>query len=292
VSLVCASSRCFLSVIPYISCKERERERERAREKIRTLRTNMTGGHLRFIFLVLCVSSSLILSISGHGTNDDISIIRERVLRLMVWPTGENISVTIQQALLFNRTLNSTCFWPDLDYFDQHVHWDTAQHMTRITTMLQAITVNGSTIPNDPTILSSVHCALSVWLTKDFRHRFWWYNKIGIPLEATKQLLMLGENVTSFEREKISDISYRADWWNGGSTPVGANLIWMIQVQLFRSLATTNLTGINQGFSKMWEDVTIKPLGGVRVLRVRGEGVEGVEGVEGEGEGEGSLKTN
>jgi len=158
--------------------------------------------------------------------------------------------------------------------------------------MLQAITVNGSTIPNDPTILSSVHCALSVWLTKDFRHRFWWYNKIGIPLEATKQLLMLGENVTSFEREKISDISYRADWWNGGSTPVGANLIWMIQVQLFRSLATTNLTGINQGFSKMWEDVTIKPLGGVRVLRVRGEGVEGVEGVEGEGEGEGSLKTN
>lgn len=187
----------------------------------------MTKGYLNFICIVLCISS---LSIGGHNTNDDISIIRDRVLRLMVWPAGENISTTIQQAILFNSTLNSSCFWRDINYFDQHVHWDTALHMTRITTMLQAVTVNGSTIPHDTTILASVHCALNVWLRKDFRHQFWWYNRIGIPLEATKQLLMLGENVTGFEQDKIVEISYRADWWNGGSTPVGANLIWMIQV--------------------------------------------------------------
>ena len=214
----------------------------------------MTERIVTFIFITLCIALLSSLSISAHTANDDISIIRDRVLRLMIWPAQENISTTIQEAIGFNRTLNSSCYWPDINYTDQHVLWFTATHMKRITTMLQALTVNGSTIQNDTTILSSVHCALNVWLTNDFHNPFWWYNKIGIPLEATKQLLMLGNNVTSFEREKILEISYRADWWNGGSIPVGANLIWMIQVQLFRSLATTNLTGINQGFSKMWEE--------------------------------------
>lgn len=214
------------------------------------------------IFTIICVLLISLPSITTYTVHDDISIIRERVLKLMVWPAEENISITIENAIIFNKTLNSSCYWPDIDYSDQHVHWQTADHMYRITTMLQGFTINGSTIRNDTTILSSVHCTLNVWLTRDFRHRFWWYNRIGIPQEATKQLLMLGDNVTSFEKEKILDISYRADWWNGGSVPVGANLIWMIQVQLYRSLATKNLTGINQGFSRMWEDVTMKPLGG------------------------------
>ena len=87
--------------------------------------------------------------------------------------------------------------------------------------MLQAWTINGSTVKNDTKLLSSIHCALNVWLTKDFKHKFWWYNKIGIPLEANNQLLMLDNNATDFEREKIIEISYRSDWWNGGSVPVG-----------------------------------------------------------------------
>lgn len=226
----------------------------------------MTEQFFTFICTALCISLFSSLSITAHIVNDDISIIRDRVLRLMVWPAQDDISITIQKAIGFNRTLNHTCYWPDINYADQHVQWITAEHMTRITTMLQALTVNGSTIRNDTTILASVHCALNVWLIKDFQNPFWWYNRIGTPLEATKQLLMLGNNVTNFEREKILEISYRADWWNGGSIPVGANLIWMIQVQLYRSLATTNLTGINQGFSKMWEDVTMKHLGGQGVV--------------------------
>jgi hypothetical protein len=180
----------------------------------------------------------------------------------VIWPGQENISLIIQQAISFNNTLNSSCYWPDIDYADQHVHWATAEHMTRITIMLQALTINGSTIKNDTKILSSVHCALNVWLTRHFIHKFWWYNRIGIPLEATSQLLMLGNNVTDFERKKIIEISYCSDWWNGGSVPVGANLVWMIQVQLYRSLATNNITGIEQGFTKMWDDFTIKSLGG------------------------------
>jgi hypothetical protein len=73
---------------------------------------------------------------------------------------------------------------------------------------------------------------------------------------------MLGANAKSFEIKKIKEISYRATWWLRRPTNVGANLIWMIQIELYRSLATTNMTGIEQGFSRMWQDVAISPLGG------------------------------
>jgi chondroitin AC lyase len=68
---------------------------------------------------------------------------------------------------------------------------------------------------------------------------------------------MLGDNATSFEIEKIKVISYRSCWWLPSTYYVGTNLVWMIQVQLYRSLATRNTTGIEQGFSRMWEDVII-----------------------------------
>jgi hypothetical protein len=51
--------------------------------------------------------------------------------------------------------------------------------------MLQAITVNGSTIKNDPTIMVNVHCALNVWLVNDWKNPNWWFNQIHIPLLTT-----------------------------------------------------------------------------------------------------------
>ncbi len=39
----------------------------------------------------------------------------------------------------------------------------------------------------------------------------------------------------------------------------------MLQIQLYRSLATNNLTGIDQAFPRMWNDVKILPLKGQAV---------------------------
>ncbi|CAF3356154.1 unnamed protein product [Rotaria socialis] len=72
---------------------------------------------------------------------------------------------------------------------------------------------------------------------------------------------MLGDNTTNFEVQKITEISFRSDWWehNPGT---GANLVWMLQIELYRSLATNNRTGIEQGFTRMWQDIVVSPLGG------------------------------
>jgi hypothetical protein len=127
--------------------------------------------------------------------------------------------------------------------------------------MLQAITVNGSTIKNDPKIMTDVHCALEVWFTNDWKNPNWWFNQIDIPLQATGQLLMLADNATSLEIEKIEEISFRAAWWIHGNHDLGSNLVRMIQCQIYRSLATNNRTGTEQGFARMWQDVAISPLG-------------------------------
>jgi chondroitin AC lyase len=215
------------------------------------------------VLSILLLSFFPTLSTSAFVSNDDIAIIRQRVLDLTVWPTTGNIPATVRNAISYSRSLNSSCYWADINYADKSiVVWSTATHMYRITTMLQALTVNGSSVKNDLKIMSNVHCALNIWFAHDWQNPNWWFNQINIPLQATSQLLMLGDNATSLEIKKIEEISYRAAWWLHRPQDVGANLVWMIQCQLYRSLATVNITGIEQGFSRMWQDVAISPLGG------------------------------
>jgi hypothetical protein len=130
------------------------------------------------------------------------------------------------------------------------------------------LTVNGSTVQNDSKLRTAAHCALNVWLVNDWQNPNWLFNEIGIPLQTTSQLLMLGDNATSFEIEKIKEISFRAAWWLNRWTDIGANLVWMIQVQLYRSLATNNLTGIEEGFTQIWKDIVPRLLNkdGIQLL--------------------------
>jgi hypothetical protein len=66
-------------------------------------------------------------SLSISLPNDDLAIIRQRILELSVWPTKENISDTVEYALFYSQTLNSSCYWPDINYFGRGlVVWTTA----------------------------------------------------------------------------------------------------------------------------------------------------------------------
>ncbi len=64
-----------------------------------------------FLFSTWYVSASI--------PNDDISIIRERVLEL--WASKDKISGTVQDALTFTQILNSSCYWPDINYYDASI---------------------------------------------------------------------------------------------------------------------------------------------------------------------------
>jgi hypothetical protein len=65
----------------------------------------------------------------------------------------------------------------------------------------------------------------------DWQNPNWWFNQINIHLHTTSQLLMLGDNATSFKIEKNKEISFRSAWWLLGPQDTGANLVWMIKLK-------------------------------------------------------------
>ena len=204
----------------------------------------------------------LLKSISGEVIDDDVRTIHDRIMNEIIWPAKENLSSIASDAVSYTHALNDSCYWPDIDYRDQNIsNWAPYNHMLRLTVMFQALTAPGSPVQNHTKLSNASRCALNVWLVNDWRDPNWWFNQIAIPLFATTQLLMLGDDATEFEREKIKNISYRADWWIH-SQGTGANLVWMLQIELYRSLATNNLTGIDQAFPRLWGDVNILPPGG------------------------------
>jgi chondroitin AC lyase len=218
--------------------------------------------YLVFAAVLLTIFSCSIFC-NSQATNDDIALMRQRVLEMGLWPSKNNLSNIVQLAYFYNNKMNSSCYWEDINYNDTTpAVWATEEHLIRVNYMLQALTAPGSSAQNDSRLASDVHCALNVWLVRDFLHGGW-FDDIGIPLLITSQLLMLGDNATNFETEKITQISYRSNWWQHDSnSSTGANLVWMLQVQLYRSLATKNRTGLAEASARMWRDVAVLPLGG------------------------------
>ena len=210
-----------------------------------------------FLLLFLCLTCS-----DCQSMKDDIATMRQRILEMVIWPPKGNISNTVQSAISYNEKMNSSCYWEDINYDGKTLaDWSNREHLMRVNIMLQALTVPGSSVQNDPHLAIGVHCALNVWLVRDWLNPNWWFNQIGIPLLITGQLLMLGDNATSFEIEKITEISFRSDWWEH-DPGTGANLVWMIQIELYRSIATKNRTGLEEGFTRLWKDLVVLPIGG------------------------------
>ena len=69
-------------------------------------------------------------------------------------------------------------------------------------------------------------------------------------------MMMLGvERMSAEEVSAVVNISYRADWWISDGSG-GANLVWMLQVQLYRGLATSNYSAVDEAFQSNVADCT------------------------------------
>jgi chondroitin AC lyase len=213
-------------------------------------------------FLLLLVALMLLATATIAATiHDDFSIVRENVRKIMLWPTADQLPGVISEAMANLTALDmNTCKWPDLNYSTRGPeNWDPVLHMFRISTMTAALTAPGG-LSNDTRLSTAIHCALRVWIEEDWQNPNWWWNYIQDPLIATSIMLMLGvERMTKYEIDSFVNISYRANWWIkdwGG----GANLVWELQVQVFRGLATSNYSAVAEGFELMWQTVQVQNL--------------------------------
>ncbi|CAF1601460.1 unnamed protein product, partial [Didymodactylos carnosus] len=130
---------------------------------------------------------ALVITVIATATpQDDFAIVRENVLKIMLWPTPDQLPATLAQAAANLSILDlNTCQWPDLNYTTRGPeNWDPVLHMFRISTMTAALTVPGG-MTNDTALSSAIHCALEVWLEQDWQNPNWWWNYIQDPLIAT-----------------------------------------------------------------------------------------------------------
>ena len=199
----------------------------------------------------------LSLSLLPPSLSDDLSLLHSRLFASLS-PTPTTLPSILSLTAQYSSHLNSSCYFTDVDYFDQSRDvWATADHMARLLTMSQALTYPSSPLYNDTTLSNHIHCALQVWISRGWTNPNWWWGVIGIPLDVTSIMLLLTtDRLSAAEVEGMSRISFQANWWTddwGG----GANLVWELTIQLYRSVTTRNTTGVEQGFSRMWTDVAL-----------------------------------
>lgn len=191
---------------------------------------------------------------------DDLETVRLRALTLFAYPSAAALPAVVAEARALQRLLNASFYFTDIDYDDptDRADWKTFVHLGRVNTFVQALTAPGSAAFEDAALSAAAHGALAVWTARRFTNTNWWYSFIGVPLNMGQVYIMLGENrTTAAEREALTAFSYDAAWWLndwGG----GANLVWMVQCELLRGLASGNVTAVAQGFETMWADVTVK----------------------------------
>ena len=101
------------------------------------------------ILITALLLFTISIYISAHLADDDIRIIRQRLMTEIIWPAKENLSATATDAVSYTHALNSSCYWSDIDYQDKNIsNWSLFAHMLRITVMLQALTAPGSPVQN------------------------------------------------------------------------------------------------------------------------------------------------
>ena len=69
-------------------------------------------------FSLLLLSLMLLVTFTITATiHDDLSIVRENVRKIMLWPSPDQLSAVLAQAMTNLSALNlNTCQWPDLNY--------------------------------------------------------------------------------------------------------------------------------------------------------------------------------
>lgn len=167
-----------------------------------------------FAASVAIVSQLCFASKSDGAPDPDIETVLERSRVIFGWPAADDIEAVVATAKQNANSLNATCYWPDIDYYDQNrANWLTFTHLGRVTPIIQAVTAPYSPVFEDAALLSKAHCALDVWLNRDFTNPNWWYQWIGVEVNLQSGFMMLGQNrTTAQEQAQLIEYSYNSAW--------------------------------------------------------------------------------
>ncbi len=189
----------------------------------------------------------------------DLATVRNRIIQSLVGDVGRDLDVAAS-ALVKSQTEAGT--WAGVDYEDQSRSvWKTAVQLINALQIAGAYAI-ANFAEEKRRLLPAVTAALQWWISHDPKNPNWWWNQIGVPRFVGETAVFLGDALAADQRPATEKILKRADWtkWTG------QNLVWGCQIQVLRGLVTGEMKTVEQGFQRMYEEVTTAP--------PTGEGIE------------------
>ena len=186
----------------------------------------------------------------------DADVVAGRMRKALL-PTSSSArqAAVVKAQQLSAALLPSNCTWPDVHYGDKsRTEWSPSTHVARVFSMAVGATVapSGAVAAR---LLANVTCALRAWVSLDPRSDNWWFNQIDVPQSLSDTCLLLTRSgVPTDLQPPLVAIMKRATWWKGWT---GANLVWMVNVQIRRGLFTGNSTAVSGGFQRLFQEAVV-----------------------------------
>ncbi len=131
------------------------------------------------------------------------------------------------------KTLRADGTWPDVDYKNrQRSSWLSALHLYRVRAMAEAYAHKGHELAGDPKLREAIVRALGHWLEKDYQNPNWWWNRIGVPKQVDRILLLMGDAIP----KKYFDKAVNGILSRPGIGMTGQNKVWVAGITLNRGV--------------------------------------------------------
>lgn len=133
----------------------------------------------------------------------------------------------------FQRQLNKDGTWPDIKYNDdKRSDWEPSKHVVRIAEMAKAYCKPGHPLFKNKDLHFSILLALNHYLSKNYKCKNWWYNRIGVPRSMADILILMGNAIP----KETSALALKKIVSQAKIGMTGQNKVWLSEILLVRSL--------------------------------------------------------
>lgn len=158
-----------------------------------------------------------IAGISLYGSNPDIELIKERVLKEIMYPYSDDARIE-----RLNTSIKKDGTWPDINYIDvSNEGFENRIHLSNMLNLAQAYNSKSSAFYKNEKAKKTIEVALKHWVEKDYICENWWHNQIGTPGSLVELLLLVGNELPGQLVEKTQVIIGRANIDAPGARPGG-----------------------------------------------------------------------
>lgn len=210
--------------------------------------------------LSVCLSWIVLgISVSYAQTNDDFSVIRERL-------TAHLLSTPVRshhvQPLIASLSPDGT--WPSINYNDtSKTGFEHRTHLENLLTLAKAFRLAERAGKHDENVLTTFKSALNHWLQKDYRCENWWWNEIGTPDAMAHILLLMRSELHETELAAGLAIADRCNFEGFGARP-GGDFVKMAAIRAVTELVRQDTAAFAHALRTMADQIYITEDRGIK----------------------------